>query len=329
VAPTPILSRFVTGLMAAALGALLLLLGLPERPPDLRSHPRPAASYAEAARRVAALQSAEDARISLAGRTLLLDHGRRTATAVLLFHGFANCPEQFRALALRLRVAGANVYVPCLPHHGLADRMTTDLSRLTAEELIRFSDAQIDIACGLGDTLIVAGLSLGALQAAWSAQERPEVERAVLISPLFGLALVPQPLLAPLRRFWLRTPNQFLWWDPRLREALPGPRHVYPRYSTRALAQALREAAAVRQSIRDRPTLARSVLVVTVAGDLAVNNATTARVVREWRRRDGGRVAAYEFTREMRLGHDLVDPEQPYQRAALVHPLLERMILGR
>jgi carboxylesterase len=325
--PSPI--RLLTGLLAAALGALLLILVVPERSPDLRSRPRPAVSYGEAARRVAALQAAEGPSIAPAGRTLLLEHGRRTPRAVLLFHGFANCPSQFHALAQRLHAAGANVYVPRLPHHGLADRMTDDLRRLTAEEMVRFSDAQVDIARGLGDTVLVAGLSLGGLQAAWAAQVRPDVDRAVLISPLFGLALVPQPLLGPLRRFWLRTPNQFLWWDPRAREALPGPRHVYPRYSTRALAEALREAAAVARSFRLRPPAARSVLVVTVAGDLAVDNAATARAVREWQGRGGGRVDAYEFPRQLRLGHDIIDPEQPYQRVELVYPVLETLILGR
>jgi len=279
--------------------------------------------------RVAAAQGAEGPEVAATGRTRLFAHGHRTGTVVLLFHGFANGPEQFRSLAQRLHAAGANVYLPRLPHHGLADRMTGDLRHLTAAELVRFSDAQLDIACGLGDTVVVAGLSLGGLQAAWAAQTRPEVDRAVLISPLFGLTLVPRPLLAPLRRFWLRTPNQFLWWDPRAREALPGPLHVYPRYSTRALAEALREAAAVERSIRDRPPLARSVLVVTVPGDLAVDNATTARAVREWRRRAAGRVATYEFPRQWRLGHDIVDPGQPYERVALVHPVLERLILDR
>jgi alpha-beta hydrolase superfamily lysophospholipase len=318
-----------TGSLVAVLGAPVLILALSERPPDLRPRPHPAASFPEAVRRIAAVQAAEDARISPLGRTLLFDHGQRTGRAVLLLHGFANCPQQFRALAQRLHAAGANVYVPRLPHHGLADRMTDDLRHLTAEELLRFSDAQVDIACGLGDTLVVAGLSLGGLQAAWAAQTRPEVDRVVLISPLFGLALVPRPLLAPLRQFWLCTPNEFLWWDPRVREALPGPRHVYPRYATRALAEALREASAVARDVGRRAPAAHSVLVVTVAGDQAVDNAETGRVVRAWRRHGGGRVVTYEFPRSWRLGHDIIDPQQPYQRVALVYPVLERLILGR
>jgi hypothetical protein len=40
-------------------------------------------------------------------------------------------------------------------------------------------------------------------------------------------------------------------------------------------------------------------------------------------------VDAYEFPRQLRLGHDIIDPEQPYQRVELVYPVLEKLILGR
>lgn len=310
------------------LAVLLLTVLWPEPPPEVPSRARPAASYEEAVRRIAAIETAEGPEVAPEGRTSLLSYGLRTPRAFLLLHGLANCPRQFAALAERLHASGANVYVPRLPHHGLADRMTEDLRHLTAEELIRFTEAQVDIACGLGDTLIVAGLSLGALQAAWAFQSRAEVHRAVLVSPMFGLALVPRPLLAPLMRFWLRTPNQFLWWDPRAREALPGPRHVYPRYSTHALAQSLRQARALMEEIRERAPSGRSVVAVTTASDLAVDNAATAGVVRDWRRRIGDRALRYEFPRHLGIGHDMVDPEQPYQRVELVYPVLERFLLA-
>jgi carboxylesterase len=322
------LRRWLIGLGAAVLCGVLLVVLLPVGAPEVRSHSRPAASYAEAARRIAAAQASEGPEVSPAGRTVLLSHGRRTGRAVLLFHGMANCPQQFRALGERLYAAGDNVYIPRLPHHGLADRMTTDLMHLTAEELLRFGDQQVDLACGLGDTVVVSGLSLGGLLAARAAQTRPEVARAVVISPLFGLAVVPAALTAPLMRYWLRTPNRFLWWDPRVGEALPGPRYVYPRYSTRAVAEALRAARAVAALARRAPPAARSVAVVTLDGDLAIDARAALAVARDWRARAPGRVTLYQFPRARGFGHDLIDPGQPYQKVAAVYPVLEKLIAG-
>jgi carboxylesterase len=320
--------RWVVGLGAGALAAVLLVALAPTRAPDLRPHPRPAAAYAEAVRGIAAVQAREGPEISAAGRTVLLSHGGRTARAVLCFHGFTNCPQQFRALGERLYAAGDNVYIPRLPHHGLADRMTTDLERLTAEELVRFADRQVDLACGLGDTLVVTGLSLGGLLAVWAAETRPEVARAVAISPLFGLSLVPGPLTALLANLWLRTPGQFPWWDPRYRAAVPGPSYVYPRYSTRALAEALRLAQALTARARRSPPAARSLAVVTLDGDPAVDARAALAVAGAWRERGSGRVATYRFASTLGLGHDLIDPEQPYQKVAIVYPVLERLIAG-
>jgi carboxylesterase len=74
-----------------------------------------------------------------------------------------------------------------MPRHGLADRMTSELGKLRAEELRDFGDLTVDIAVGLGDRVTVVGLSAGGVVAAWLAQHRPEVARAVLIAPSFGL----------------------------------------------------------------------------------------------------------------------------------------------
>ena len=96
------------------------------------AHPDPAADYGEALRRVAAAEARDGPEISPECRTRLMTHGARTARAVVLLHGLTNCPEQFRALGERLYERGANVYIPRLPEHGLADRMTPVHARLDA-----------------------------------------------------------------------------------------------------------------------------------------------------------------------------------------------------
>ena len=125
--------------------------------------------------------------ISTACRSILLTHGQRTEKAVVLFHGYTNCPQQFRELGQILYEQGYNALIPRLPRHGLADRKVENLSPLTAEELRECADISVDIACGLGQKAYVAGLSAGGTLSAWVAQNRGDVTRVVLIAPALGL----------------------------------------------------------------------------------------------------------------------------------------------
>ena len=289
------------------------------------SHPHPATDYADALRRVAAVQARDGGAISPECRTRLLTHGARAARAVVLLHGLTNCPEQFRALGERLHERGANVYIPRLPEHGLADRMTTALERLDARAMCEATDEAVDIGRGLGDSVIVVGLCIGGTMAAWAAQERADVVRAVAIAPLQGLARARGPLTLPATNLLLALPNQFIWWDGSVKADLPGPKHVYPRFATRSVAQALLLAAAVEAGARRAPPAARSIVVITVGSDVAVDNGAVARLVREWRSR-GAQVTAREFPARLRLNHDIIDPEQVGGNPALVYPVLLRLI---
>ncbi len=49
------------------------------------------------------------------GRTRLLSHGKKTATAVLWFHGYSTCPQQFVPLGQKCFEHGMNVYIPRAP----------------------------------------------------------------------------------------------------------------------------------------------------------------------------------------------------------------------
>jgi carboxylesterase len=71
------------------------------------------------------------------------------------------------------------------------------------------------------------------------------------------------------------------------------------------------------------------VTLVTVEDDPAVNNRAALDVERSWQARAGGRIGAYQFPRRLRLGHDLIDPLQPYQRVEVVYPVLADLMLAR
>src|SRR5262245_49580399 len=227
--------------LAIGVGSLLAIAWLLFVPPFNRfpSHPKPAADYAQAMVRIDTLRAGDTSDLNPVCHLVLMTHGQKTGRAVVLLHGLTNCPKQFEALGQVLYERGANVLIARIPHHGLADRLTPDLERLTAAELTQFGDEVLDIGRGLGDSVTVAGLSLGAVVAAWLAQERGDVDCAVVIAPVFGVPQVWAPLTPGLTRFFLWVPNQFAWWDDKLREKVLGPPYVYPRFSTHALGEVL------------------------------------------------------------------------------------------
>jgi carboxylesterase len=319
--------RRVTGLVLLFLTIAAVWLVLPLAPRDLGSRPRPAASYAEAVRLVRSLAADDSQGIAPECRTELLTHGARTAHALVLLHGLTNCPAQFDSLARIAYAGGANVLVPRLPHHGFADRMTDELARSQAGELRTFTDLVLDAAHGLGDTVTVAGLSLGGVMAAWAGQERPDVDRAVVIAPMLGWAGAPGPLrTAAITRLGLLLPNQFAWWDDVHKQALAGPKHVYPRFASRSVAACMWLGGSVLAHAGRKPPAARSLAVITVGGDPAADNGTTASLVRAWRAHGARELVTYEFPATLHLSHDVVDPEQVGGNPSLTYPVLLRYI---
>lgn len=227
----------------------------------------------------------------------------------------------YSQLAQQLFDLGLNVVVPRLPYHGLADRMTTELTKLEASEMEAAAQEALETATGLGDHVVVAGLSLGALLAACLAQFRPEVDRAVVIAPLFGAPVVPE-WLSDLAGFIAGVvPNFWVWWDFKAKAAIEGPKYAYPRFPTRAYAEMLKVGYEVKQAARKSPPKAREIRVVLNLNDPAVNNRATQRVIRVWREHGAG-VRVYEFPRAQGLMHDLISPDQTYARTAEVYPVL-------
>lgn len=291
------------------------------------ANPHPAASYAEALERIAALQAADTPEVHPLARLAFMDHGRRTERAIVFFHGYTNSPAQFRKLGEALHAQGYNVLIPRLPHHGLSDRLTADHALLTAAELTGLADEAVDIALGLGEQVTVAGLSMGGVMAAWVAQERPEPVRVALIAPGLGVRPLPARLTRAATHMMLRMPNIFLWWDPVLREKAPGPPYAYPRYSTHALGQMLSLSASVAARAKKVAPAARSIVVVTNANDMSVDNRAAAHIAGLWRAQ-GAAVETYEFPAELGLPHDLIDPAQPTQRTEVVYPVLVELLKG-
>jgi hypothetical protein len=316
-----------TGLRILAVIAALLLLGLawflrPLPLDDLISTPSPALSYEEAMARWAETRATEAALpLHDGGRSIVLTHGHQTDRVFVLLHGLTNAPRQFRELGEELFATGANVVIPRLAHHGLADRMTDAHAALTAQDLIRYAQYGVDLAQGLGRNVTVVGLSVSGVSAAWLAQNREGIDEVFLLAPFFGPAILPDLFAPTLAAALARLPNRMLWWDPRVRENLPGPPYNYPRFATRALGEALRLGLDTAQP--DRGLRVNRLGIVLTANDPAVNNARTKSLVEQWHAASPNtEIFLHEFPATENIPHDFIDPLQPDARTDKVNALL-------
>jgi alpha-beta hydrolase superfamily lysophospholipase len=244
----------------------------------------------------------------------------------VFLHGLTNSPQQFDRLSQRFTARGYSVLVPRMPYHGYLDRMTADHARLTAASLIDTVAEAIDLAAGLGGEVSAAGISLGGILTTWVAQCRA-VTVAAPIAPSLGLRVLPYPATGAVFGVLGRLPNRFVWWDPRYKDALPGPPYAYPRFSTHALVETQRLGIDLMNAARRSPPRAQHIWLISNAADLAVSNAAGTLLVKRWRATGATNVHQFEFPRRLKLFHDIVDPLQPGAQPELVHPILEQLIV--
>ncbi|MBV9149502.1 MAG: alpha/beta fold hydrolase [Candidatus Eremiobacteraeota bacterium] len=257
------------------------------------------------------------------GRSIVLSHGERRANAAVLLHGMTASPYQFIEVARGLHASGYNVIVPRLPRHGHRDRLTDVLAALSPVELKSAARSAVEFARGFGDRLTVIGFSLGGLLAAWAAQHYA-VDRAVCIAPFLGVAMLPPRFADRLARTALRLPNIFGWWDP-IRKARQMPAHGYPRYSTHAVARVQQLAAELMEEARSQAPRAKSVLFVTNAREMTVNNAQVRVLAQAWRRHSCAAIETFEF-KDLPFCHDIIEPLRHPDIAARVYPKLLELI---
>jgi alpha-beta hydrolase superfamily lysophospholipase len=274
------------------------------------------------------MQAQDDEAINPVCHTRLFDHGKRTRRVIVCYHGYTNCPFQFQALGEHFFAGGDNVLIPRLPYHGLRDRLTTEQARLTADDLIRFTNQTIDIACGLGEEIVLAGLSAGAVMAAWAAHFRPEIHTVLVAAPSLGLPGFP--VWASDLTSWLMhyIPNLFIWWDQKAKANIEGAPHAYSRFATRPLGEIVALGWQVRRAARTTPPLAKHLAVILSESDEAVHLGLVEQLARDWKRHAPERVTLQRFPSHLRIHHDMVDPTQPTARVDLVYPIWNALANG-
>jgi len=310
-----------------AFGTVVLAELLPVSIRGLDS-PQPARSFDEARQRFETWSNASEATIHPRCVPFLLSHGKQTPRSYVLVHGISNCPYSMVDFAPKLHALGHNVLVVRMPQNGHLDNGTDALRHLTAKELRMFCDQTIDIAAGLGERVHVVGISAGGVIAGWMAQNRGEIDRAVLLAPAYGLSSFGTGLNNALMRLILFVPNFSVWKDPIRRAAAENRPHSYKRQSTRGMGEVMRLGlATVRQSKAERPR-AVAITLVTNAADAAIDPTIPEALARVWELK-AVPVTRYVFPKEFNLPHELIDPTEDGANTTISHPkiieLAERM----
>ena len=304
----------------------MLILGIaavvPTTAGDVRSHPNPAPDFEHALAKARALIIADSAIAAPGGAPIIRVHGARTPRAVVLLHGFTDSPRQFAALADSLFAQGDNVFVPRLPHHAERGKDVGELARLTPSELCRTADEAVDVAAGLGDSVVVLGLSVGGTLAVWAAEHRPEVRRVVVVAPPFEVTRVPSVLERPLVNLGAHVPNIS-------RRSAPDSERPDrdPGFATHGLAAVLRLGIAVRRDAEHTLPSRAEVLFLVNANDRTVKTAPVLDLARLWNHR-GVPVSVYEIPASLGLPHNVVDPMQQPGNTAVIYPALAALAHG-
>lgn len=305
--------------LGGAVATVVLAEVLPVSTRGLDSSPSPARSYDEAKSRFEAWSNEAEATIHPRCTPFLLGHGKRTAKSYVLVHGISNCPYSMVDFAPKLHALGHTVLVVRMPWNGHLDNGTDALRHLTARELRAFSDRSIDIAAGLGEHVHVIGISAGGVIAGWMAQNRAEIDRAVLLAPAYGLSSFGTGLNSALMRLVLFMPHFSVWKDPIRRAAAENRPHSYKRQSTRGMGEVMRLGlATVRQAKASKPR-ACSITLVTNAADAAIDPTMPEDLAKMWEQK-ATPVTRYVFPKELGLPHELIDPTEDGANTSISHP---------
>jgi len=283
-----------------------------------------ATTYAEAQGLLVHFLDRDHDQVGALGRTIVLSHGTRTKRAVVLLHGMAASPTQFADFAKTLYDRGYNVLVPRLPRHGYTDRLTDALADLSAAQLKDVTTQALEIAHGLGESVIVVGFSLGGLLAAWAAQFH-RVAKIICVAPFFGIAWMPHRFGGMLSALMLRFPNRFHWWNPIQREKQM-PAHGYPRYSTHAIGEAYRLVYDVFHDAAAHAPRAGKIVVVMNSRETTINNRSARKLIELWRAQsEPDSISTFEFT-DLPPSHDIIEPLRNPAIVSRVYPKLLELI---
>ena len=101
----------------------------------------------------------------------------------------------------------------------------------------------------------------------------------------------------------------------------------YPRFSSHGLAQIFIMGRKVVDDSKRVPPAAKQIVSITSAFDTAVSLKLIYKIVDGWKTH-GANVTTYEFPKEQKVWHDMIDPTQSTQQIDLVYPIVIPLIAG-
>ncbi len=134
---------------------------------------------------------------------------------VLLLHGLTGMPSEMRPVERHIKALGFEIATPLLPGHGATHR---ELLETTWRDWVDGARRALDSLAARSDSVVVAGLSMGALLAVLLAAEDPRVAGIALLSPTMRYdgssipwtrCLLPLADVLPFLRkvtYWTETP---------------------------------------------------------------------------------------------------------------------------
>src|SRR5262249_19235466 len=158
-----------------------------------------------------------------------------------------------------------------------------------------------EIARGLGDTIVVVGLSAGGVLAGWMTEYHPEVQRAVLIAPAIAPGHLPDGEAQGLVVLASKLPDVVHMQAP-IDTARP---ENVPGITTRGLAELLRLGRRVYDDAERAPPAVRDVVFLLNEADRTVSEEASIDLAQRWLDR-GASVEAYRFSTAAKLPHNVM-----------------------
>jgi carboxylesterase len=328
---TAITSLILPWQTAAMVWGALLVLGIvwavlrPVPLDDLVSRPDPARTPEEAQAKFAVLAARDGDDVVDICRSRLLAGEGRSRRAVVIFHGLSSCPHAQVEIIPLIHAEGCAVLVARMPHHGMLDNKSDALCRFLGPVIVAHVDEVVDIAAGLSDEVVVAGISGGAVLAGWAAQMRAEVTEAVLIAPFYGMATFGDRFNLLLMKMLLLLPNFSIWKNPLKGSRSEAPPHNMVRQSSRGVADMMRVGYATRLHARTARARGGRVRLILNEADIAISNQVAASMGDAFEA-GGTPVDRVSIPRQYQLPHELIDPVQIGDKTAIVNPAITALL---
>ena len=192
---------------------------------------------------------------------------------------------------------------------------------LTADELRAAGDSIVTEASGLGDSVIVLGLSMGGTVSAWVAQYRV-VRRVVLVAPAIEPGRIPAIIDRPIIGLATHIPNVTRGDVP---DTTRPDRELG--FSSRAAAEVLELGTSVLREARHMSPRTTQMTLLVNANDRTINSRTAKTLAQRWAGH-GASVSVFEFPDSLRLPHNILDPPHGSTSGTVILDLLRDLAYG-